>query len=95
MKYYKKRKGVEDEKERVIIKDEEINIDGYSPSNANKIFLGDVSVRESIEKSLNVPAVKTLSKVGVKRAKKFAEKNGIDFNEKKYKNKFSLFLYFI
>jgi len=64
--------------ESVII-DEKIEINGYSPNNANKTFLGAVSVRESLEKSLNVPAVKTLSMVGVKRAKSFAENMGITF----------------
>lgn len=63
-----------------IIIDEKININGYSPNNANKTFLGAVSVRESIEKSLNVPAVKTLSLVGVNRAKSYAENMGISFS---------------
>lgn len=64
-----------------IIIDEEININGYSPNNANKRFLGAISVRESIEKSLNVPAVKTLSRLGVKRGKNFAKKLGIEFSK--------------
>ncbi|MBQ3158783.1 MAG: transglycosylase domain-containing protein, partial [Clostridia bacterium] len=65
-----------------IIVDEPISANGYSPSNANKRFLGAVSVREAVEKSLNVPAVKTLSNIGIKRAKKFAQNMGINFNEK-------------
>jgi len=64
-----------------VIVDEKINIDGYSPANANGVFLGKVSVREALEKSLNVPAVKVLSKVGVKRAKNFSENLGLDFNK--------------
>ncbi len=64
-----------------IIIDEKININGYSPNNANKTFMGAVSVRDAVEKSLNIPAVKTLSKVGVERAKKFASKLGVEFSE--------------
>lgn len=64
-----------------IIVDEKIDINGYSPSNANKTYLGNVTIRESVEKSLNVPAVKMLSKVGIKRAKNFSEKLGLNFNK--------------
>jgi len=63
-----------------VIVDEKININGYSPFNANKKFSGEVTIRESVEKSLNVPAVKVLSKVGVKRAKAFASNLGIKFS---------------
>ena len=65
-----------------IIIDEPININGYSPKNANKVFSGPVSVRESVEKSLNIPAVKTLSKLGVVKAKNFASKLGVEFSDK-------------
>ncbi|MBQ9790660.1 MAG: hypothetical protein IJW24_03595, partial [Clostridia bacterium] len=40
---------------------------------------GWTSIKNSISKSLNVPAVKTLSYVGVDKAKNFANKLGIDF----------------
>lgn len=65
-----------------IIVDEEIYIDGYSPSNYNDKYLGNVSAREALAKSLNIPAVKLLSKVGVTQGKEFAKKLGISFNEK-------------
>lgn len=64
-----------------IVVDEKININGYSPSNANKKFLGAVSVREAVQKSLNIPAVKTLSNIGVERGKNFAKKLGIEFTK--------------
>ena len=64
-----------------MIIDEPINIDGYKPSNANKKFSGLVSIRDSINKSLNIPAVKTLSRVGVERAKNFSKKLGLTFNK--------------
>jgi len=61
------------------ILDEEINIDGYSPNNVGG-FHGYVSVRESVCKSLNIPAIKILEKVGLKNGKKFAENTGIKFS---------------
>ncbi len=63
-----------------IIVDEPISIDGYSPSNYNGKFSGDVSLRVALEKSLNIPAVKLLSKVGVNNGKVFAEKLGLKFS---------------
>lgn len=63
-----------------IVKDEPISIDGYSPQNANKTFMGDVSIRKAVEKSLNVPAVKVLSNLGVSKAKSFAKRLGIEFD---------------
>lgn len=65
-----------------FVKDEPINIDGYCPNNSNKKFSGDVSIRYSLAHSLNVPAVKTLSNVGISYAKNFASNIGIEFDEK-------------
>lgn len=65
-----------------ILKDEPICIDGYSPSNASKTFMGNVSAKVALEKSLNIPAVKVLSNIGVPYAKNFASNVGIQFDEK-------------
>jgi len=62
-----------------IIKDEPISINGYSPTNASKTYLGNVSARRALEKSLNVPAVKVLSNLGISRSKDFAKRLGIEF----------------
>jgi len=62
-----------------VILDEKITINGYSPTNANKTYLGNVNLRECVQKSLNVPAVKVLSKVGIEKAKNFASNLGIEF----------------
>ncbi len=40
---------------------------GYRPENFDHVFRGEVSVREALQHSLNVPAVATLEKVGVDR----------------------------
>ncbi len=63
------------------ILDEEININGYSPNNYSKNYSGYVSVREAISKSINIPAVKTLSYVGIPKAKRYCERLGIKFDE--------------
>lgn len=62
--------------------DDKININGYSPHNVGNKYYGWVTARNSIEKSLNIPAIKLLQYVGIEKAKKFSEKAGIVFNEK-------------
>ena len=64
-----------------LILDEEVNYNGYSPKNVGGDYLGYVSVKDSICKSLNVPAVKILDYVGIDKAKKFAENFGITFSK--------------
>lgn len=56
-----------------MILDEETTFADYTPSNYGNKYYGWVTVREAVTKSLNVPAVKTLSAVGVYRAKDFAK----------------------
>ena len=65
-----------------MILDEETTFADYTPSNYGNKYYGWVTVREAVTKSLNVPAVKTLSAVGVYRAKDFAKKCGIEFDDK-------------
>lgn len=62
------------------IMDEPININGYSPENASKKYSGMVTIRESIEKSLNIPAVKIFDNLGTKYCKSVASNMGITFN---------------
>ena len=65
-----------------MILDEETTFADYTPSNYGNKYYGWVTVREAVTKSLNVPAVKTLSEVGVERAKDFAKRSGIEFDDK-------------
>lgn len=65
-----------------MILDEETTFADYTPSNYGNKYYGWVTVREAVTKSLNVPAVKTLSAVGVYRAKDFAKRCGIEFDDK-------------
>ncbi len=60
------------------ILDEKIEIGGYSPSNYNDKYDGYISVKQSLEKSSNVCAVKILNALGVKKACEFLEKAGIE-----------------
>ena len=65
-----------------MILDEETTFADYTPSNYGNKYYGWGTVREAATKSLNVPAVKTLSEVGVERAKDFAKRCGIEFDDK-------------
>ena len=65
-----------------MILDEETTFADCTPSNYGNKYYGWVTVREAVTKSLNVPAVKTLSAVGVFRAKDFAKRCGIEFDDK-------------
>ena len=59
-----------------IIKDERINIQGYQPQNLNRRFYGDITIGEALQRSLNIPAVKVLHKLGPERFKsKLAQAN--------------------
>lgn len=61
------------------ILDEKTSFDGYIPQNADGKFHGYVSVNYAIEKSLNIPAVKTLEYIGINNAKEISSRMGIDF----------------
>ncbi len=65
-----------------MILDEETTFADYTPSNYGNKYYGWGTVRGAVTKSLNVPAVKTLSAVGVYRAKDFAKRCGIEFDDK-------------
>lgn len=65
-----------------MLLDEQIDFDGYMPSNANGRFSGWVTMREAVTRSLNVPAVTVMAQVGVNRSKTFAQQLGISFDER-------------
>lgn len=64
------------------VKDEKINVDGYSVTNYSDKYYGDVSVRFSLAKSLNSCAVKILNGTGVKRSLEYAKKCGLNLTDK-------------
>lgn len=64
-----------------FILDEPINIDGYTPTNANKKYHGWTTIRDNVVRSTNIPAVKLLNEVGIDAAIDFASNLGIEFSE--------------
>lgn len=62
--------------------DEKTTISDYTPKNVGNVYHGYVSARESLSKSINIPAVKVLSYVGIDKAKAYAEEMGINFDER-------------
>lgn len=63
-----------------LILDEPINYNGFSPNNADKKFHGYVSTRKALSESLNIPAVKALEYVGVKKSRAVLEDFGINIS---------------
>lgn len=64
-----------------MLLDEPMDFNGYSPQNAGGRHYGWVTLRDAVKRSLNVPAVKVLSELGVERGKEFAKSLGIEFDE--------------
>lgn len=62
-----------------LVLDEKEDFDGYVPKNFTDNYQGWVTMRQAVENSLNLPAVRILSKVGVSPAKLFAANVGIPF----------------
>lgn len=60
-----------------IFRDEPINIGGYQPKNATRQYYGDVTVRQSLAWSLNIPSVKIMQQYGIDNSVKAAKKFGI------------------
>lgn len=63
------------------INDEPISYGGYSPKNFGGKYQGYISARKALSESVNVPAVKILNSVGLKKACAYAEKAGLKIEE--------------
>ena len=64
----------------ILILDEPTNFDGYKPSNYNDKYYGYTSVKTSLSKSLNVPAIKVCNLLGTSKIKDYAKKMKISFH---------------
>lgn len=64
------------------VNDEKIDINGYSPSNFNGTYSGYISARQALVNSVNVPAVKILNSLGIKKSCEYAEKLDLTIREK-------------
>ena len=62
-----------------LIADRPTDFGGYRPRNFDLRFQGDVSVREALQLSLNVPAVRLLDGVGPARLAALMRRGGADF----------------
>ena len=56
------------------ILDEKVNYGNYTPENFDKTHHGYVSARECVAKSYNIPAVKTLSSLGIEKGINYLQK---------------------
>lgn len=65
-----------------VIKDEPTDFNGYSPKNFGDKYYGNVTVSDSLSKSLNIPAVKLTEMCGVPYSKSVASRFGISFSDK-------------
>ncbi|CCO22477.1 penicillin-binding protein 1C [Maridesulfovibrio hydrothermalis] len=54
-----------------------VDYSGYSPENYNRTWSGQVTVKEALARSLNIPAVNTLAMIGVVEFSKLLQKGGI------------------
>lgn len=60
-----------------ILKDEKTDFGGYTPQNADRRFRGDVTVRNAISQSLNIPSVKVMQKLGVSSSVEALKRLGV------------------
>ncbi len=60
--------------ECTIVADEKTNFNGYEPTNFNDKYYGDVTIKDALKLSLNIPSVKVLNSVGIENAKKYLDK---------------------
>ncbi len=52
---------------------------GWTPQNADRVYRGLIRVREAIQQSLNIPAIRALQRVGISTVRKYAVKAGFTF----------------
>jgi penicillin-binding protein 1A len=65
-----------------LLLDEKTDFNGYSPKNFGDQYSGYVTMRQALARSLNVPAVRLFSNIGVYSGKSFATRLGIAFDER-------------
>jgi len=62
---------------RSMLYDGPLDINGYKPNNSDHRTLGQVSLRDAVIQSRNIPAVWLLNEIGLNTGKSFVEKLGI------------------
>lgn len=61
-----------------IMKDEASDFGGYKPDNFDFRFRGDITIRNALAQSLNIPAVKVMDELGISNAIETAQRMGIN-----------------
>jgi len=60
-----------------VVKDAPVNIKGYAPANADRGFLGPITVTEAIVRSVNTVAVRVADQVGPDKIARLARRFGV------------------
>ena len=63
------------------ILDEKLVLSEYRPKNVDGKFRGYISAADALAQSVNIPAIKVLSYVGIDKAKAYAMDMGVEFDE--------------
>lgn len=66
-----------------VLNDVKTDFGGYVPLNADRKFRGDVTVRNALDWSLNIPSVQVMQKVGLNKTIDTARKMGLTSIDKK------------
>ncbi len=75
-----------------ILHDVPTDFGNYEPQNADRRFRGDVTVRNALSQSLNIPSVEVMKKLGIAEAIEGAEELGISTVDKDHEYGLSLAL---
>ena len=65
-----------------VVLDELTNFNGYRPKNAGNAYYGNVTVRQALKNSLNIPAVKVMQAVGVDSCRRYLQNVGIPLDDR-------------
>lgn len=65
-----------------VVLDEPTDFNGYKPRNAGNAYYGNVTVRQALKNSLNIPAVKVMQAVGVDRCRQYLQSVGIPLDDR-------------
>ncbi|WP_165999689.1 PBP1A family penicillin-binding protein [Bacillus sp. Cs-700] len=68
-----------------LLKDEKIDYNGYSPSNYNNQYKGQLSLYDAVRVSANAPAVWLLNEIGIPYSKSYLEKSGLSIEDRDLK----------
>ncbi|MFC4322188.1 transglycosylase domain-containing protein [Litchfieldia salsa] len=64
-----------------ILMDEPKTFDEYTPKNATKTYRGEVPMYEAVQDSLNLPAVRLLDEIGLKKGLNSLKRFGINYTQ--------------